>query len=61
MHDLNEDIRLDGLELLKAWQHHYLEHMGHEGLDHTAGSDTEEHRKFIEDQNNMFISMSLAC
>ncbi|XP_067942684.1 lymphotoxin beta receptor inhibitor-like [Watersipora subatra] len=56
LHDTDADMRLDGLELFKAWQHHYLEHMGHAGLGHTDDS-TEEGRKFIESQNETFMIM----
>lgn len=47
-------MALDGLEILKAWQHHYLDHMGHDGMGHNDNG-TAEHNKFIAEQNNMFI------
>lgn len=55
LHDTNGDFMLDGLELFKAWQHHYLEHMGQDGLSHTDNS-TEEMKKYIEQQNESFVS-----
>lgn len=60
LHDLDGDYKLDGLEILKAWQHHYLEHTGHECKGHME-QDSEEMKKWVETQNKTFISEYLGC